>query len=156
MMGITGAARCTINNRMHKIIPSIRITFLRSRILIFVNRLLNFLVNPRLLRPAPIYWRRLARGSLAFLFLPAALLLAQHGVWAHGFSHDVGKIHGQAQNDVRHDCCLAFEAAGDAAGAAQALSAAAPVSVAAHISAPAGRCVRAPAPYASRAPPLCS
>ena len=99
--------------------------------------------------------RRFLRIALRWL-LPLALLLAQHGVWAHGFSHDLGKLHGQTQNDLRHDCCIAFQAAGDAACAALPLPSTAPAPAEAHAGLAAGCTVRALVPYASRAPPRLS
>ena len=88
--------------------------------------------------------------------LPATLLLAQHGVWAHGFTHDLGKITGQTQNDARHDCCLPFQAAGDAACAALPVYDVAPAAAKAFIALPASRESQTLLPYASRAPPSLS
>ena len=91
--------------------------------------------------------------SLLRWLLPAALLLAQHGIWEHGFNHDLGKLAGQTQNDARHDCCLPFQAAGDAACAALPVFDAAPPVACAFIASPASRDRQTLLPYASRAPP---
>ena len=97
-----------------------------------------------------------ARALLRWL-LPAMLLLTQHGVWAHGFTHDLGKIAGHTQNDARHDCCLPFQAAGDAACAALPLLVTTPSAADATPCALLAGCPARPVvPYASRAPPLYS
>ncbi len=88
--------------------------------------------------------------------LPAALLLAQHAVWAHGFTHDLAKIGGHAQSDVRHDCCIAFEASADAACAALPVPQSASLPVTPHAAPAAGRTPLLALPYASRAPPAYS
>lgn len=87
------------------------------------------------------------------LLLPAALLLAQHGVWAHAFAHDLDRMAGHTQNDLRHDCCLPFQAAGDAACSG-------PPTITPVVTAPAfapaplkGRDGETVLPYTSRAPP---
>ena len=98
---------------------------------------------------------RFLRTLLSWL-LPAALLLAGQGVWAHGFTHDLAKIAGQHQNDARHDCCLPFQAAGDAACGALPVFQAVPLVTAASALLPAGSTTPTLPPYASRAPPLLS
>ena len=102
-------------------------------------------------RLTPLFLRTLLRG-----LLPAALLLAQHGVWAHGLTHDLAKIAGHSQNDARHDCCLPFQAAGDIACAALPVFEAAPPVTVAFALLPTGRNAPTLLPYASRAPPLFS
>ena len=164
MKRITGATRWTLNNPASGNIPNIIITFLRSRILLFVNPCANSPANSvacaGALRPAGRRTRFSLRGFvrrlLGFALLPVALLLGQQGVWAHGFSHDLNKLHGQSQNDLRHDCCIAFEAAGDAACAALPLPFSTPAPMEVHGGLAAGRTVRALVPYASRAPPRLS
>ena len=111
-------------------------------------------------RLASAFSTTLGRALLRWL-LPALLLLllllAQHGVWAHGFAHDLGKITGHTQNDARHDCCLPFQAAGDAACVALPQAVTAPAaSDPAHAVLGAGCAARPVVPYASRAPPLYS
>ncbi len=96
--------------------------------------------------------------SLLRIFLPLALLLAQHGVWAHGFNHDAAKIaaHGQSQDHTTHACCLPFEAAGDAACGAPRLDTGTRCNVAADIAVAPGRSVDTSLPFLSHAPPLTS
>lgn len=96
--------------------------------------------------------------KLLRIFLPLALVLAQHGVWAHGFSHDAAKIaaHGQTQDHTTHACCLPFEAAGNAACGAPRMDAATRCDVAVNAAVVPGRCARTTLPYLSHAPPLTS
>lgn len=92
------------------------------------------------------------------LLLPLALLLAQHGVWAHGFAHDQAKIaaHGQIQDHASHACCLPFQAAGDVACGAAPFEASATAVAAICIVPGIGRLAPTHLPYSSRAPPLTS
>jgi phytoene dehydrogenase-like protein len=90
-------------------------------------------------RLTPFFLRKLLRW-----LLPAALLLAQHGVWAHGFTHDLAKIAGHSQ------------AAGDAMCAALPVFEASPPSATAPALLPVGRSISTFLPYASHAPPLFS
>ena len=96
--------------------------------------------------------------SLLRILLPLALVLAQHGVWAHGFNHDAAKIaaHGQSQDHTTHACCLPFEAAGDAACGALQFDTGARCNVAVTIAVAPGRSVATSLPYLSHAPPLTS
>lgn len=105
--------------------------------------------------PARVLLRVFLRVLLRWL-LPVALLLAQHAVWAHGFTHDLAKIGGLAQNDVRQDCCVAFEASADAACAALPVPQSASSPATPHAALSAGRAVLFVPPYASRAPPRSS
>ena len=97
------------------------------------------------------------RLALIFLrlLLPALLLLAQHGVWAHGFDHDVAKIaaHGQVQDHATHACCLPFQASGDAACGAPAFGADAMPAAAISAATESGRLADTCLPYLSHAPP---
>ena len=90
--------------------------------------------------------------------LPAMLLLAQHGVWAHGFGHDLTKIaaHGEVQDHATHACCLPFQAAGDAACGAPSFGAGATPDIAISIVPKFSRSADTRLPYSSRAPPLTS
>ena len=92
------------------------------------------------------------------ILLPLALLLAQHGVWAHGFGHDVAKIaaHGQVQDHASHACCLPFQAAGDAACGAPGFDTSAIRDAAIRIMPAPGRHAETRLPYLSHAPPLTS
>lgn len=86
------------------------------------------------------------------------LLLAQHGVWAHGFGHDVTKMaaHGQTQDQTNHACCLAYGTSGDAAcGATRVTSGTLPAAVAFVVSV-SGRVAPTFLPYSSQAPPALS
>ena len=98
---------------------------------------------------------RLFSGFFRIL-LPLALLLAQHGVWAHGFGHDRVKMaaHGQVQDHASHACCLPFQAPGDAAcGMPRAVAAMVPA-LPVHVSIPSGQPGALELPYAARAPPI--
>ena len=100
---------------------------------------------------------RLTLTFLRFL-LPAALLLAQHGVWAHGFSHDVAKINsnGEVQDHATHACCLPFQEAGDAACGALPFCAGARPAAAISLAPAFDHFVKTCLPYRSHAPPLTS
>lgn len=96
--------------------------------------------------------------NLLRILLPLALVLAQHGVWAHGFNHDAAKIaaHGQAQDHTTHACCLPFEAAGDAACGSPHVNAGARCGVTVSVAVSPGRSADTSLPYLSHAPPLTS
>ena len=120
------------------------------------------------MRPAGfrVHWHWLILGSilnrplLPFLriLLPLALLLAQHGVWAHGFGHDLAKItaQGQVQDHATHACCLPFQAAGDAACGAPRFEAGTVRDAAISMAPAFGRRADTYLPYLSHAPPLTS
>ncbi len=101
--------------------------------------------------------KRACLNLLRFL-LPLALVLAQHGVWAHGFHHDTAKIaaHGQTQDQTSHACCLPFEAAGDAACGAPGIDTGTRCEVAVVVAVAPGRATDTTLPYLSHAPPLTS
>ena len=92
------------------------------------------------------------------ILLPLALLLAQHGVWAHGFGHDTAKIvaQGQVQDHATHACCLPFQAAGDAACGAPRFESGTVRAAATSIAPAFGRPAATHLPYLSHAPPLTS
>lgn len=96
--------------------------------------------------------------NLLRILLPLALMLAQHGVWAHGFHHDAAKIaaHGQAQDHTIHACCLPFQAASDAACGAPVIDTGTRCEVAVFVAVASGRATDTTLPYLSHAPPLTS
>jgi hypothetical protein len=108
----------------------------------------------------PYTLRIVSRLLLPFFrfLLPAMLLLAQHGVWAHGFGHDLTKIaaHGEMQDHATHACCLPFQAAGDAACGAPGIGVGTSPHVAVGVLPALGRVANTYLPYSSHAPPLTS
>jgi hypothetical protein len=100
------------------------------------------------------------RQLLARLFLAAALVAAQHGVYAHALSHLDEAIHGHdgdVQSDHGSEVCVAFASA--SGGAAGSGDASLPVDAPVHgLTTPPLADPLLPSPaltrFASRAPPL--
>ena len=92
------------------------------------------------------------------LLLPVAVLLAQHGVWAHGFGHDLAKMasHGQTQDHTSHACCLPFESSGDTVCSTPRLGTSASPEAAVDTRPAFGLPTTVRPPYSSRAPPVSS